>query len=112
MSIDGSEIPDGWTRAEESDEQAGQYSPQQPIRYQHEDVEAHIQPMTNVTQAEDVWRVGVIRLDGGGGGPETLRDDIDGRDSAIKTAREFMETYNERHVEGDESKDDVIASFG
>jgi hypothetical protein len=109
MSMSGSELPDGWTRAEDSDEQAGQYNAQQPIRYQRENVEVHAQPTANVAEG-DVWRVGVIRLDGGGG-PETLRDGIEGRDTAIETTREFMETYNERCVEGDESTEDVIASF-
>ena len=110
MSIDGDDLPDGWMRAENSDEQAGQYDPQRPIRYEHESIEVHIQPTANVADAGDVWRVGVIRLDGGDG-PETLRDDIDGRDTAIETAREFMETYNERCVEADESIEDTIESF-
>lgn len=111
MSTDSDSLPDGWTQADDSDERAGQYNAQQPIRYRRESIEVHIQPTANVADAGDVWRVGVIRLDGGDG-PETLRDGIDGRDTAIKTAREFMETYNERCVEGNESTDDVISSFG
>ncbi|HET7325355.1 MAG TPA: hypothetical protein VFJ06_13595 [Halococcus sp.] len=111
MSTDSDDLPDGWTRAEDSDEQAGQYDPQQPIRYGREDIEVHAQPATNVSGEGDLWRVGIIREDGPGG-VETLHDGIEGRDSAIEIAREFMETYNERHVEGNESIDDVISSFG
>jgi hypothetical protein len=63
--------------------------------------------MANVTDAEDVWRLGAIPLDG----TETLRDGIEGRDTAIEAAREFMETYNDRCVTGNESRDAVISSI-
>lgn len=110
MSSDGVELPDGWMRVEDSNEQAGQYAPQQPIRYRREKIEIHIQSMANVTDAEDVWRLGAIPLDGTDG-TETLREGIEGRDTAIEAAREFMETYNDRCVNGNESRDAVISSF-
>ncbi len=108
MSTD--DLPEGWTRAEDSNEQSGQYDPQQPVRYGHEGIEVHIQPASNVTGEGDVWRIGVVH-DDGPDEAETLHEEIEGRDSAIGAAREFMETYNERHIEGDESRDDVISSF-
>jgi hypothetical protein len=108
MSTD--DLPNGWDRIEDTDQQGGQYNPQQPIQYERDSLELHLQPATNAADTDqDVWQVNVIRTEGDG--PEVLREEIEGRDTAIGTAREFMEAYNERHVEGDESVDDLISSF-
>jgi hypothetical protein len=105
----GDDLPDGWEQPD-SDAQAGQYNPQQPIRYERDDVEVHLQPATNTTDTDqDVWRLNVIDEDRGASGP--VRDGIEGRDSAIDAAREFMTSYNERCVAGEESTEEVIASF-
>lgn len=109
MSTTGDELPNGWTQAD-SEEQAGQYNPQQPIRYEREGVVLNLQPATNTTDEQDVWRITAVREDGPDG-TETIREGIDGRDTALETAREFMETYNERSVEGDERTEDVVSSF-
>ena len=105
----GDELPDGWQQPE-SDAQIGQYNPQQPIRYERDGVEVHLQPATNTTDTDqDVWRLNVIDEDRDATGP--VRDGIEGRDSAIDAAREFMDTYNERCVAGEASTEAVIASF-
>lgn len=113
MSTDGSELPKGWTRATNSDEQAGQYNPQQPIHYEHADgIALHAQPATNTAGTDqDVWRINVVRDSEGRGAVESLREGCEGRDTAIGIAREFMETYNERCVEGPQSTDDLVSSF-
>ncbi|EMA48369.1 hypothetical protein C448_03801 [Halococcus morrhuae DSM 1307] len=106
---DGNELPDGWEQPD-TDAQAGQYNPQQPIRYERDGIEVHIQPATNTADTDqDVWRLNVVDEDREM--TEPVREGIDGRDSAIDIAREFMETYNERCVDGNESAADVIASF-
>lgn len=108
MSTD--DLPNGWSRIEDTDQQGGQYNPQQPIQYERDSIELHLQPATNAADTDqDVWQVNAIRETGDG--PDVLREEIEGRDTAIGTAREFMETYNERHVEGDESVDDLVSSF-
>ena len=105
----GDELPDGWQQPE-SDAQAGQYNPQQPIRYERDGTEVHLQPATNTADSDqDVWRLNVIDADREATGP--IREGIEGRDSAIDAAREFMGRYNERCVAGEESTDEVIASF-
>ena len=110
MTTSGDELPEGWEQAEESDEQAGQYNAQKPIRYRREGIELLLQPATNAAGTdEDVWQLAAIGENRDPSDP--LREGIEGRDSAIGTAREFMATYNDRHIEGDESKGDVISSF-
>jgi glucose dehydrogenase len=105
----GDDLPDGWQQPE-SDAQAGQYNPQQPIRYERDDIEVHLQPATNTADTgQDVWRLNVISDDREAAGP--VRDGIEGRGSAIDDAREFMETYNERCVAGEASTGEVIDSF-
>lgn len=106
---DGDELPQGWEQPA-SDAQAGQYNPQQPIRYERDGIELHLQPATNTTETDqDVWRLNVVDEDRET--TEPVREEIEGRDGAIDAAREFMETYNERCVDGNESAADVIASF-
>ena len=110
MTDSDDRLPEGWTRAEDSDERAGQYNAQQPIRYRREGLEIDLLPATNAAGADaDVWRL--ILIGEGHDASDPLREGIEGRDSAIGLAREFMETYNERHIAGDEPEDDVIASF-
>ena len=106
---DGDELPEGWQQPD-FDAQAGQYNPQQPIRYERDGIELHLQPATNTTETDqDVWRLNVVDEDRET--TEPVREGIDGRDGAIDAAREVMETYNERCVDGNESAADVIASF-
>ena len=106
---DGDELPDGWNRPD-SEAQAGQYNPQQPIRYERDGIEVHLQPATNTPDTgQDIWRLNVVGADHEA--TEPLREGIEGRDSAIDTAREFMESYNERCVGGEESTEELIASF-
>ena len=112
MSTAESDLPGEWAKADDSDEKAGQYNPQQPIRYEHTDgIELVVQPTSpNVADAnQDVWRVRAIR--DGGDETETLREGVEGRDDAIGVAREFMTAYHERCVEGDDSPTDLTASF-
>ena len=108
----GDDLPDGWER-DESDEQAGQYNAQRPIRYEHaRGVVLNVQPATSDAAATegDVWRIGIVP-EGGRGTVETLREDVEGRDTAIGVASEFMTAYDERCVEGSDTVEDVIASF-
>ena len=112
MSTAESDLPGEWAKADDSDEKAGQYNPQQPIRYEHTDgIELVVQPTSpNVADAnQDVWRVRVIR--DGGDETETLREGAEGRDDAIGVAREFMDAYDERCVDGNDSPADLAASF-
>ena len=112
MSTAESDLPGEWAKADDSDEKAGQYNPQQPICYEHpREIELVIQPTSpNVADADqDVWRVRAIS--DGGDETETLREGVEGRDDAIGVAREFMTAYHERCVEGDDSPTDLAASF-
>lgn len=114
MSTTGDDLPENWSRAEDSDEQAGQYNAQRPIRYEHADgTEVNAQPTTTGAgdTDQDVWDLNVVRDDEGRGTVESVREGIEGRDTTIGTAREFMRAYNDHHETGDDPIADAARSL-
>jgi hypothetical protein len=115
-------LPTGWREIDDTDQDAGRYNPQPIGRYEHESgVGLRLTPSDPTVETassgevesepEDEYRVGV-GLDGVDD-PADMHVLASASDhaGALGVAREFMQTYNDRCVDGEEGAETVVSEF-
>jgi hypothetical protein len=116
-------LPTGWQERNDADHDAARYNPQPISRFEHESTKVGIrlspaEPSTGTgsgtgpdgdSEGDGEYQVRV-GADGAGdpGEMDGLADASDHAD-AFGIAREFMERYNERCVDGEGDLDDLLA---
>lgn len=115
-------LPDGWQEVDDTEHDAGRYNPQPVSLFEHAGTGVGIRltptdPNVGTGgEAEDdggdEYQVSVG--EDGSGGPNDMASLASASDhaDALGVAREFMDTYNERCVDGSEDLDSVLSDSG
>lgn len=115
-------LPAGWREVDDTDQDAGRYNPQPISRFEHTETGLGVRltptdPNAGTgsgggAEGEGEYRVTVG--EDGSGDPSDMRGltNASGHADALGVAREFMDAYTERCVDGEEDLDSVLAEYG
>jgi hypothetical protein len=109
------EMPTGWQKADQPDDELTRYNPQPVTEYEHTETNIAIQLIPSDQQtgstSEESYRIN-LRSDSA-----DTSDDIElltnaaDHEAALGVARKFMNTYNDQCVEGNTRLDTLVQEF-
>jgi hypothetical protein len=113
MSDNG--LPSGWHHADQPDDAMTRYNPQPVTQYDHPETDVSVQLLPTETPPgranESTYRIHVRSTATESAGDIDLLTTAPDHAAALDIARRFMQTYNNRYVNGTERIETIMEEF-
>ena len=109
------EIPTGWQKPNQPDDEITRYNPQPVTEYEHTETNVTIQLIPSDQQtgstSEDDYRINLLSDTADNSGDIELLMTASDHEAALGVARKFMDTYNDQCVEGNVRLNTIVQEF-